>query len=339
MRFQALKYLLGVLLMWFVTTGAWAQTEVSCNFNEGAAASSTPSARSTVKRSTSRAAQTARRSTTRRTRAKAPVLQSAYPAQVVAVRGDVQLVSRVGQVLGMPRQLKPYDQLSVNDEVQTLSRGFVSLRFADGSQSVLPSNAHIQLLEASMGVPRVKLISGAIESRVTKQPNARKSTFEIQLPVVTVGVRGTHFKVTNDSSNQRVSVEGGVVKVQQRFACAPPMTLNAGQGAIVSPVASKVMDLLDAPMLNNTEAAQREPKRMVFEVKPVEGAASYRVQVARDEAFLDVQQEALSSDTRVVVDDDDLPEGFYYVRVSAVDAAGLDGRSKTHVFLRSHQSN
>lgn len=338
MRFQILKYLAAVLLTCFVSGAAWAQTEVNCSFNEGATASSASSTRSSAKRSSTRTVRTARRSSARSSRVARPVLQSAYPAQVLAVRGDVQLISRDGQVLGVARQLKPYDQLNINDVVQTQSRGFVSMRFADGSQSVLPSNARIQLLEVSKGVPRVALLSGAIESRVTKQPNARKSTFEIQLPTVTVGVRGTHFKVVNDSSNQRVAVEGGVVKVQQRFACAPPMTINAGQGAIVSPVASAVVPLLDAPELVNVNEAQRQADRMVFDVQPMAGAASYRVQVANDESFLDIQQESLSTSTQVVLDDGGLIDGFYYVRLSAVDEMGLDGRSRVHVFLRSRQN-
>ena len=314
--------------------------DINCNFDQGKQVQS-PVKKSAKRNNTNsnKKSSTARSASNRSSANASFFALPIYPARVVAVNGDVVLLERAGQVLSSPRRLSALDSLDKGDVIQTRSRAFVSLRFGDGTENVLPSNAKIQLQEATKGVARVVLLNGSIESRVTRQPNAKRNTFEIQLPAVTVGVRGTHFKINTDSSQQWLSVESGLVQVQKRDTCESPLLIGAGQGVTLNQAVTAVKDLIDAPKWLGMNQAQREKNRLVFNVQPVEGATRYRAQVANDERFLDIQQETLGSSTELVFRDDDLPNGFHYVRFSAIDADGVEGKTQGHLFLRNRDSN
>ena len=260
-----------------------------------------------------------------------------YPAQVVAVRGEVFLLERGGQVLSESRALKVSDALSQGDVIQTRPKSFLSLRFGDGTTNTLPANTKIKLLEAAKGVPRVALLGGAVESRVKKSPNAQKNTFEIQLPAITVGVRGTHFTVAMNDNKQNVSVTDGVVRVQNRLICKTAIAVAGGQGLNLSSSTTAPVALLEAPQLDPDSQVQRDAQRLIFNMTPVAGAVAYRAQVAYDEAFLDIGQEVTGSTTRLAVDQDRLQDRYYYVRLSAIDETGLEGKTKQYLFFRTRQ--
>lgn len=99
--------------------------------------------------------------------------------------------------------------------------------------------------------------------------------------------------------------------------------------------ATDIKGLLPAPVWTNV-AAQRS-NDFSFEISAVEGAVKYVAQVARDANFLDVvaEQDSPSQGGRVSVPGRDLPDGFYYVRLAALDQRGLNGLTNTYLFLKN----
>lgn len=318
MRARSVFAVFGVVLGLWSVTPVWAEGVLSCSIEGGTAVAPSRTVRHGGHKATS----------LKRLAAPPPV----YPAHVVAVQGDVRLLSRGGGALAEGAVLLR------DDVVETQAGAFVSLRFGDGSINVLPPNARLKLSQVSSGVAQVVLLKGSVESRVTKSPNARKNTFEILLPTVSIGVRGTHFRVALDEQKgERVEVEEGVVKVASRSVCTAPLTLTAGQGAWVSTRETSV--LLEAPELMSSDEPQRGRSRWRFDLKPLIGATRYHVQVANDQQFLDIWQEAVSTNPDVVMPNRGALDGFYYVRVSGVDSNGLEGRTKTHLFLTRKTSD
>ena len=263
-------------------------------------------------------------------------VQSAYPAQVLAVRGDVVLLERNGKALTYAQPLLVGQSLYLNDVIETRTQSFMSLRLRDGTENALPANAQVKLLQSSPSVAKLFLIKGGVESRVKKAPNAKKNTFEIQMPTVSIGVRGTYFRVNVAPEGGRVEVENGTVRVAQRQVCTTPVIVNAGQGVRVDDQSiSSPVTLLAAPTIDQPEAAQRKESAIVLHINPVEGARSYRAQIASDERFIDIQAEAQSDAPVVTFNGYDFVDGFYYVRVSAVDATGIQGKTRSYPLLRN----
>ncbi|MBS1175585.1 MAG: hypothetical protein H6R05_1716 [Burkholderiaceae bacterium] len=261
-----------------------------------------------------------------------------YPAKVLKLKGDVILVSRAGQLVNRPLIIG--SELLLDDVVETGRQSFVTIVLGSGVISVLPSNAKVALKQASASVARYELLQGSIENRVVKKPNAKRSTFEITVPNGVLGVRGTHFTVEYDlgRGDSGVSVADGVVVVRPVLSCSRSLVVTDNHSARIGPTfnpTSDIQKLLVAPIWTNVRAQRSND--FSFEVSTVEGAVKYVAQVARDAKFLDVVAEQDSPDQggRVVVPGRDLPDGFYYVRLAALDQRGLRGLTQTYLFLKN----
>ena len=261
-----------------------------------------------------------------------------YPAKVLKLKGDVVLVSRAGQLVNRP--LTVGAELFLDDVVETGRQSFVTIVLGSGVTSVLPSNAKVALKQTSASVARYELLRGSIENRVNKKPNAKRSTFEITVPNGILGVRGTQFVVDYDlgHGDSGVSVAEGVVVVRPLQSCAMPLVVTNGHSARISRTFNPVSDihgLLAAPAWINVHA--QRSRDFSFEVSQVDGAAKYVAQVARDASFTDVvaEQDSPSQNQQVTVPAHDLADGFYYVRLAALDQYGLRGLTQTYLFLKN----
>jgi hypothetical protein len=67
-------------------------------------------------------------------------------------------------------------------------------------------------------------------------------------------------------------------------------------------------------------------------LQPLAGAARYRVAIARDAGVLDLVRDARVDGPRASFAD--LVDGTYFVRISAIDANGLEGLPQTYAFER-----
>jgi hypothetical protein len=73
-------------------------------------------------------------------------------------------------------------------------------------------------------------------------------------------------------------------------------------------------------------------EQVEFDLTPVNGAIAYRTEIATDAGFLDLLRDQRSSSLRVAFDD--IPDGNYFVRVSATDGQGIDGLPQVFTFIR-----
>lgn len=265
---------------------------------------------------------------------------SLYPATVLKLQGQVLLLERQGVALAEPRSLSVGSTLELGDVLETFEQSFISLELGDGVVSVLPSNSRIALSQNDK-VARFVLMHGRVESYVPKHQKALKNTFEIQVPNAIVGVRGTHFLVSHsiESHQTKASVEDGTLWVRSRQICRAPVVLEAGQGLNVERLdsGSKAVPLLPAPVFSNLDQAQHG-KDVVFNLSHVDQAALYHVQIAKDADFIDIKQEASSTEPTVTMSDKDLANGFYYVRSSAIDSTGIEGQTDIRFFLKVHNN-
>lgn len=249
---------------------------------------------------------------------------TAVPARVEYVRGPVQVdgaVVRIG------------DAVAEGAALTVGAQGFVSLRLHDGSLLQLQANSRSKLLRlrdlptAQRRNTLIELDLGRVDASVA--PQSSGSRFQVKTPLATAGVRGTRFGVTVPAGAGRTSadvVEGRVdVQAVARGAEAP-VSVEAGQGAVVRPGAAPVRKpLLPAPDLAGLqERVERLPAALPLAA--LTGVAHYRVEVADDEAFTRV---LWSAEGALPIMLDGLPDGRYRLRARASDADGLLGAEAT----------
>jgi hypothetical protein len=114
-----------------------------------------------------------------------------------------------------------------------------------------------------------------------------------------------------------------------------PIQAGFGVSASASGVGAPV-ELLPAPKLG--AGGQTQSEALVrFSLEPVEGAASYRLLLARDAGFIDVFTEATTQTTsqrNPVADFGQIANGTYFVRLTAIDPGGLEGFPADYSFDR-----
>ncbi len=220
-------------------------------------------------------------------------------------------------------------------ELETGGNSFLTLALADQSRISLPSNSRIRLSKLRMArytkSPRteISLLQGRVESHVTPL-GGNKGRFEIHSPFSVTGVRGTHFRVALNHQQLANEVLSGSVEVGRPGAPAA-LTLTGGQGNLVSAEQiGRALDLLPAPRLAGVSTVAADAT-LRFELLPVTGARTYQVQIASDSDAQNILTESHAATPQVSTQD--LPEGTYFVRLSAIDAAGLEGMSRSSRFV------
>jgi hypothetical protein len=229
--------------------------------------------------------------------------------------------------------------LKEGQRVITGPGAFATFEMEDASRVTLPSNTamrvvrlrNVVLTNAPQRVFKLDEGRSAIQATPNPNPNAR---FEVRTPVSISAVRGTEFRVAATEGRARTEVLKGAVGVGLGDAppAGPPVsagfgvTVTPGIGGVGAPVA-----LLPAPRLD--ESGQNQTDRTVrFAVQPQAGAAGYRLLLSRDAGFVDLFAEATQAGFSA--DFGPLDDGIYFVRVTALDAAGLEGAPADYSFDR-----
>ena len=241
--------------------------------------------------------------------------------------------------------------------IETGRRGFLSLRLADDSTVTIPSQSTVRIARLrrvliNQAVEReFATLGGRVRARVTPMGDPA-SSFRVTTPITVSAVRGTEFRVSYDAQTDRALTEVEEGKVQFDAAAGPaaqaaPALAAAGTAAPGTPRGSLLVPgfgavagrlgmsqaraLLDAPRLVDPDRPQTDPD-LAFAVVPDGTAAGFRVQIGRDAGLLDLVDEASGADPRFTMAG--LPTGTYFVRVSALDADGAEGRGRTYAFDR-----
>jgi hypothetical protein len=271
--------------------------------------------------------------------------QEQEAARVVAVSGPVERAFGAGPYTPLAAGMT----LGEGDRVRSGHDGFASLELPDGSHVTLSQDAvlevgKLRLTSLTGASDRVlSLQHGEVESEVT-HATKKDDRFQIRSPSVVAGVRGTHFRVSYDTAQQQTAVEvlDGAVGVDPASASAPApgVPLQASEqlvsarfgnvsnasGSIGTPV-----ELLSAPSLTDPSKVQ-DGKTVAFDLVPDNLASGYRVQIARDADLLDLIRDLPVKEPHA--DFGDLPDGTYFVRISAVDRNGLEGLPQIYAFER-----
>lgn len=242
------------------------------------------------------------------------------PIQVLAASGD----ARVGT-----ERLDAGMRISEQQELATSEASFVTLQLADGSKLTLLPQTRVrtevlQQYRGSKGLrSRFALEEGRIEIQATPQDRTGAQQ-ELRLPATVLSVRGTRYRAAAAKTDGRslAEVTDGTISVDGRRGAT--LRLRKGYGVAAAPggTPEAPTKLLPAPALGRTLPVQQR-LTLNFAIAPVEGATSYRAQIAEDGEFSRVVAERVV--TAPPVKFEAPPDGDYWLRVRAIDRRGLEG--------------
>ena len=215
-------------------------------------------------------------------------------------------------------------------QIETGGNSFLTLSLPDASRISLPSNSRVKFAKLRMtrytNSPRteVLLLRGRIESHVAPL-ESNQGRFEVHTQQSAAGVRGTSFRVGMTSNGVATEVLSGKVAVgNAKFQDV--LILGAGSGNLIDPLkVGAAVDLLAAPLLSAAGTQKIYPSAK-FALSKVAGAKAYHVQLATDSDAQNVIAENYSPDQDVKLEN--VADGDYFVRISALDENGLEGFSR-----------
>lgn len=261
--------------------------------------------------------------------------QEPLRATVQSYRGNVTVergAARQAIAIGM--------RLGEGDLLETAERSFVSLRLPDDSTVAMPSSSSVRiqrLRRTVLGgtIDRLFMILKGRAGAAVTPMNDPASRFDMSTPMAVSAVRGTEFRMSFDPGARRATTE--VTQGKITFSAASQGSV-ASQGAQLVPAGfgiatdlAEPVALLHGPEIVHPGRVQAD-ERLRFELKPVQGAIRYRAQVSRDAGFLELLDDVEVAVPLVYLGP--LANGTYFVRVTAVDARGLEGMPTTYGFER-----
>jgi hypothetical protein len=248
---------------------------------------------------------------------------------------EATVIARTGSIKattgdGTPLQLDIGAKIVEGTRIATSINSFLTLQLPDTSRVSLPSNSSIELAKLRKsqytGAPRteLKLTRGKVVSRVSPL-DVNKGRFEVHTPQSVAGVRGTYFRVgLNGTKAANEVIEGHVLVGSQQDPQV--RMLNAAKGNIIEGKSiGPAIDLLQPPQL--ASEPYRQSGAAQFELTQVEGARAFHVQIAQDAEMLNLLAEATGNSNNVSIDN--IQEGNYFVRLTAIDKLGLEGLPRT----------
>lgn len=239
-------------------------------------------------------------------------------ATVVHVHGDAWQTGERS-----PSRLMPGQEIIDGQWLETGSNSFVTLLLPEGERVVLPSRSRIKFTANSIdGAIRFHLEQGEVESYVPSSP-PRRGVFDVVTPTGIIGVRGTHFRVLHEGGELRTSVVDGSTAILG--SASAPAVLQAGEGALINTDGELYqVDLLEAPRV--LESRYGVGGKLEISLSSIPNAHAYRVQLDHNSNFETIVQDGTFLTTEIGFDE--VPEGFYYARVSAIDTLGIEGWSE-----------
>lgn len=268
------------------------------------------------------------------TRLRIPLGQ--IPEQPGAAR--VVFVNGPAEADGQP--LRAGLALRESARIVTAAGSTVTLELPDRTRVTLPPGTTVAVRrlrtfrKSGLTDTVIRIERGQAETRVAPEGGG-VGRFELHTPMMVTGVRGTRYRVAADAAGSRSEVLEGRVGVSLARAgatsatSATAVTAGYGIGVMADARLSRPVALLPAPQL------QPLPDTVVGPAtdaawQPVQGAAGYRVSVARDAAHTELVWTGDTVDTHIRPDG--LPEGALYLEVSAVDAQRLAGKRASAPF-------
>lgn len=245
-------------------------------------------------------------------------------ASIAAWSGQVRIDPATPLKLGAP--------VGAGATISTGANSFITLLLADGSRVTLPSQSvvHVETMDRIVLDGRIdrsfRIESGRADFGVT--PRAKPDDrFMVRTPVAVAAVRGTEFRVAHDAGAGKSAVSVIEGDVAGRALAAPGETgIAAGNGAVLGKGPVQLAKLLPPPVLERPGRVQDDPE-VIFRTANATGARRH-VQLARDAGFVELFAESETTDDGIGFAD--VANGTIYVRVTAIDADGVEGLPATY---------
>jgi len=269
-----------------------------------------------------------------------PGTQLRIPANLLKHEpSSAQLIALTGKVAFRPGDQAAWQpatvgqKLAVGAEIQTPSEGYAVVELANGSRVAVQSASLLALDNLSlyanglMADTRLRLKEGQLG--IVDNP-ARQSNQNLRVitPTAQAVVRGTEFRVGVDGQTTREETLSGAIAFR---AAAKTVDVKQGFGSlsINAKAPQTPVALLPAPDVDGLpQRVEQLPIR--FPLPVMEKAASWYGQIvaaAQAEPVL-----LAKSSTGKTLNFSDLPNGDYVLRLSALDALGLQGYVALHPF-------
>lgn len=257
-------------------------------------------------------------------------------AKLSAFRGSVSIASS-GQNRTPVRGLN----IGEGSDIKTAARSFLTLQLEDGSQVSLPSNSHVRitrlrhiLLTDSIDY-EIAVDQGRIRSKVAPQ-DKKADRYRVRTPVAVSAVRGTDYRTRVDEVSGTAfseTVEGEVVFAPgESLNNARLISIPAGTGAAATVTGALAeAKLLPPPELVDPAKVQSESV-LQFAIAPGEAAVGHRLVIASDAGFVDLVAETRGQGAALELPT--IPNGRYFVKVTALAADGFEGMPETYSFKR-----
>lgn len=255
-------------------------------------------------------------------------------AHIAAFKGS----GRIGGGARGDLPLAIHQAITPGMTIETDSGSFVTLQLSNGSRLTLPSQTKVRVATLRRfqlnGMVDVDFLleKGRVETRATPVGETG-GRYRIRTPIAVSAVRGTVFRVgyEGETALSLTEVVEGQVAVSGKGQAAAQI-IDEGAGTILSARGDIIREaLLPAPELLNPGKVQVDPQ-VAFALKPLAQAQRYHVQIARDAGFIEIEQERYSSVPEARFDD--IANGRWFVRTSAVAPSGLEGMPQTYAMRR-----
>lgn len=246
-------------------------------------------------------------------------------ARTIAFRGTATLIAADGRATPLAVNLPVTPGMAI----ETGNSSFVTLELSNGSRITLPSQSRLRVTH----MRRIHLgdtldfnfflEKGRLETGVTPLKNSN-GRYRIQTPVAVSAVRGTTYRVAYegpDAPSLTEVIDGSVSVGHHQGGSA--QQIEKGFGASLKADGAFAQEaLLPAPELLRPGRVQADPQAL-FTLAPMEGAARYHAQLARDASFTDIEYESYSDTPDLMFTG--IENGRWFVRLTAISASGLEG--------------
>ena len=254
-------------------------------------------------------------------------------ARLVSFHGDVSL--RQGAALVATRVGAA---VAEGAEIETGANSNARFSLPDGGVVAVPSMSRVRLARL-----RAYVLNGAVEQEITilggrsefqVSPVRAPGGFRVGTPLSASAVRGTEFRVGYDGAADRASTEvlGGSVHVAPEGL--EPLIAAPRQGVAIAQGRAQLVDLLAEPAWQSGNAVQAGAE-ISFALAPEVGAQLYRAVVATDAGFVNVVGGGQSRPGEARIGLFSLPDGPYFVRLTAVSPLGVEGMPADYPFVRA----
>jgi hypothetical protein len=255
-------------------------------------------------------------------------------AQVANFRGPVILEQN-----GRTAPPTPGEPLAEGAVLSTGVNAFVRVALSDGSHVAIPSNSRVRISRL-----RRFIINDALDHEFTIEdgrvepdvaPHQPPGNFIVRTPVSVSAVRGTVFRVSVAEDGQRSATEvlEGLVGVAPLAGNAETVA-SAAQGVSATAGETRIAALLEPPDLADPGGVQSGAE-LRFDVVPEPSAAGYRGRLATDAGMIDAFAETGSGSADAPLVFTDVPDGAYFLRLTALSADGLEGLDTVYSFVRA----